>query len=99
MHDVNDLRLVARASYWGESENANSGTSRRQTQDATWFVDLEAQYQINDTFRIAAGGRNLFDEYPVRGNVGDTCCGRIYESGTVIDWNGSYWFARLTANF
>ncbi|MDG1025511.1 MAG: TonB-dependent receptor [Gammaproteobacteria bacterium] len=99
MHDVNDLRLVARASYWGESENANSGTSRRQTQDATWFVDLEAQYQINDTFRIAAGGRNLFDEYPVKGNVGDTCCGRIYESGTVIDWNGSYWFARLTANF
>ena len=98
-HDINDLRLVARASYWGESENANSGTSRRQTQDSTWFVDLEAQYQINDTFRIAAGGRNLFDEYPVKGNVGDTCCGRIYESGTVIDWNGSYWFARLTADF
>ncbi len=98
-HDINDLRLVARASYWGESENANSGTSLRQTQDSTWFVDLEAQYQINDTFRIAAGGRNLFDEYPVKGNVGDTCCGRIYESGTVVDWNGSYWFARLTADF
>ena len=98
-HDINDLRLVARASYWGESENANSGTSLRQTQDSTWFVDLEAQYQINDTFRIAAGGRNLFDEYPVKGNIGDSCCGRIYESGTVVDWNGSYWFARLTANF
>ena len=98
-HDINDLRVVARASYWGESENANSGTSRRQTQDATWFVDLEAQYQINDTFRIAAGGRNLFDEYPVKGNVGDTCCGRVYESGTALDWNGSYWFARLTADF
>ena len=98
-HDINDLRLVARASYWGESENANSGTSLRQTQDSTWFVDLEAQYQINDTFRIAAGGRNLFDEYPVKGNIGDSCCGRIYESGTVVDWNGSYWFARLTAAF
>jgi len=98
-HDINDLRLVARASYWGESENANSGTSLRQTQDSTWFVDLEAQYQINDTFRIAAGGRNLFDEYPVKGNIGDSCCGRIYESGTVVDWNGSYWFARLTADF
>ena len=98
-HVVNDLRVVARASYWGESENANSGTSRRQVQDATWFVDLEAQYQINDTFRIAAGGRNIFDEYPVKGNVGDTCCGRVYESGTALDWNGSYWFARLTADF
>jgi len=98
-HDINDLRLTARASYWGEHENANSGTSRRQVQDPTWFVDLEAQYQINDTFRIAAGGRNVFDEYPDKGNVGDTCCGRLYESGSVLDWNGSYWFARLTADF
>ena len=98
-HVVNDLSLIARASYWGESENANSGTSRRQVQDATWFVDLEAQYQINDTLRIAAGGRNVFDEYPNKGNIGDTCCGRIYESGSVLDWNGSYWFARLTADF
>ena len=98
-HDINDLRLTARASYWGEHENANSGTSRRQVQDPVWFVDLEAQYQINDTFRIAAGGRNVFDEYPAKGNVGDTCCGRLYESGTVVDWNGSYWFARLTADF
>ena len=98
-HDINDLRLTARASYWGEHENANSGTSRRQVQDPTWYVDLEAQYQINDTFRIAAGGRNVFDEYPAKGNVGDTCCGRLYESGTVVDWNGSYWFARLTADF
>lgn len=99
VHDVNDLRLVARASYWGESENANSGTSRRQVHDGIWFVDLEAQYQINETFRISGGGRNVFDEYPEKGTVGDTCCGRIYESGSAVDWQGSYWFARLTADF
>jgi iron complex outermembrane receptor protein len=95
----NDLRIVARASYYGEGENANSGTSRRQVQDAVWFTDLEAQYQINDTFRISGGGRNIFDEYPNEGNIGDTCCGRVYESGSVLDWHGSYWFARLTADF
>jgi iron complex outermembrane receptor protein len=95
----NDLRIVARASYYGEGENANSGTSLRQVQDAVWFTDLEAQYQINDTFRISGGGRNIFDEYPNEGNIGDTCCGRIYESGSVLDWHGSYWFARLTADF
>ena len=99
-HDVNDdLTLQVRASYWGESENANSGTSRRQVQDGVWFVDLEAQYQINDTFRVSAGGRNVFDEYPAKGTVGDTCCGRIYESGSTVDWHGSYWFARVTADF
>lgn len=95
----NSLRIVARASYYGENENANSGTSRRQVQDGVWFTDLEAQYQINDTFRISGGGRNIFDEYPDPGNIGDTCCGRIYESGTIVDWHGSYWFARLTADF
>ena len=99
VHNVGDLYLVGRASYWGESENANSGTSRRQVQDGVWFVDLEAQYQINDTFRISGGGRNIFDEYPEKGTVGDTCCGRVYESGSNVDWHGSYWFARITANF
>ena len=95
----NDLRIVARASYYGENENANSGTSRRQVHHGLWFTDLEAQYQINDIFRISGGGRNIFDEYPDKGNIGDTCCGRLYESGTVVDWHGSYWFARLTADF
>jgi iron complex outermembrane receptor protein len=99
VHNVGDLYLVGRASYWGESENANSGTSRRQVQDGVWFVDLEAQYQINDTFRISGGGRNIFDEYPAKGTVGDTCCGRVYESGSNVDWHGSYWFARITADF
>jgi iron complex outermembrane receptor protein len=99
-HDFNnDLRIVARASYYGEGENANSGTSLRQVQDGVWYTDLEAQYQINDTFRISGGGRNIFDEYPDAGTIGDTCCGRVYESGSVLDWHGSYWFARLTADF
>ncbi len=99
VHNTGDLTLIGRASYWGESENANSGTSRRQVQDGIWFVDIEGQYQINDTFRISAGGRNVFDEYPEKGTVGDTCCGRVYESGSQVDWHGAYYFARITASF
>jgi len=102
MHDFNnDLRIVARASYYGESENSNTGGAplRRQVHDGLWFTDLEAQYQINDTFRISGGGRNIFDQYPDEGNIGDTCCGRVYESGSIVGWQGSYWFARLTADF
>jgi iron complex outermembrane recepter protein len=98
-HEVNDLTLIARASYWGEWENANSGTSRRQNYDGMWYVDLEAQYQINDTFRISGGARNLFDEYPDKGTIGDTCCGRLYESGIAMDWHGAYYYGRVTVDF
>ncbi|HAT27662.1 MAG TPA: TonB-dependent receptor [Gammaproteobacteria bacterium] len=99
VHNTGDLTLVGRASYWGESENANSGTSIRQVHDGVWFVDLEGQYQINDTIRISGGARNVFDEYPEKGTVGDTCCGRLYESGSSVDWQGAYYFARITASF
>ncbi|MDD9888837.1 MAG: TonB-dependent receptor [Gammaproteobacteria bacterium] len=98
-HEVNNLNLIARASYWGEWENANSGTSRRQKYDGMWYVDLEAQYQINDTWRISGGARNIFDEYPDKGEIGDTCCGRLYESGIAMDWHGAYYYGRVTVDF
>ncbi len=100
-HDIGNLTLVGRLNYYGEAENANSGGNplRKQTYDALWFTDIEAQYQINDMFRISAGGRNIFDEFPDKGQIGDTCCGRIYHSGLQPDWHGAYYYARLTASF
>ena len=100
-HDIGNLTLVGRANYYGEAANYDTGGNplRKQNYDSVWFVDLEAQYQINDMFRISGGGRNIFDEYPTKGQLGDTCCGRIYQSGLATDWHGAYYFARITADF
>jgi len=100
-HDVGPLTLVGRLSWYGESTNSNTGGDplRFQTFDDIYFADLEAQYQINDMFKISVGGRNLFDEYPESDSIGDYCCGRIYSSGTAVDWQGSYFYGRISANF
>ncbi|MGI9260562.1 MAG: TonB-dependent receptor plug domain-containing protein, partial [Woeseiaceae bacterium] len=98
--------LMGRVRYYGEADNSNTGGTgpnglRFQTMDATTFFDLEASYRFNDNWRVTAGGRNVTDEYPsaTAREIGDFCCGRIYPSGTVVPWQGGYWYARVSADF
>ena len=66
-----DLQLIARLQWFGESTNSNSGGSgpgglRFQTLPDFYQLDLEGQWQINDMFNLSAGARNVFDEYPTK---------------------------------
>ncbi len=100
-HDVNALTLIGRVSYYGESTNSNTGGSplRYQTLDPVWYTDIEAQFRFNDMFRLSFGGRNILDEYPDRDSISDYCCGRLYSSGTGMDWQGAYYYGRLSVDF
>ena len=96
----NNIRLLARASYYGEWENSNRNPwPNIQKYDGTWFVDLEASYQLNDNWRFTVGGRNVGDEYPSKDAIGDYCCGRDYASGSYVDWQGAYYYGRVSVNF
>lgn len=107
VHDIGGLTITGRASYFGEYENSqeefNGGPLRGvQTFDPEWFIDLEGSYRINEMFRVSIGGRNIFDEFPDELNdIGraDQCCGRIYDSGSVLPWQGGYYYARLNVDF
>ena len=99
-HDIDNLRLLARASYYGEWENSNRNPwPNIQKYDPSWFIDLEASYQINDMWRVTIGGRNVGDEYPEKDKIGDYCCGRDYASGSYVDWQGAYYYGRVSVNF
>ena len=99
-HDINNLRLLARASYYGEWENSNRNPwPNIQKYDATWFVDLEAMYSFNESWRVTVGGRNVGDEYPEKDAIGDFCCGRTYSSGSYVDWQGAYYYGRVDYSF
>lgn len=100
-HDMNALSLIGRLSWYGESTNANTGGTplRFQTFDDIYFFDLEAQYSFNEMIKLSLGGRNLFDEYPEIDSISDFCCGRLYNSGTAVDWQGAYYYGRLAINF
>jgi iron complex outermembrane receptor protein len=93
------LSLLVRANFYGSYENAiNSSATNVQEYDASVLIDLEMGYQISDNLSIAAGARNIFDTYPDKDN-GDDCCGNVYWSSNIVDWQGGYYYARLNYFF
>lgn len=69
-----------------------------QKYGSTVFFDLEAQYQLSESVSLSAGARNIFDEYPDK-DSGDDCCGNVYWSSNIVDWQGGYYYARLNYTF
>ncbi len=96
--------MVGRVRYYGEASNSDNTTPLSiQDYGATTYFDLEANWQLNEMWRFSVGGRNIFDEYPDPtdrvASDNDFCCGRIYPSGTIADWQGGYYYGRVTVNF
>lgn len=97
-HDVDKLSLVTRLIYFGDSENTTNGTNRQELNDI-WYTDLEAQYRLNDSIRLSAGARNLFDVFPETDKLNDYCCGNLYGFQTNLDYQGRYFYARVSYDF
>ncbi|MEO1134703.1 MAG: TonB-dependent receptor, partial [Cyanobacteria bacterium J06639_1] len=100
-HETGPLTLLARANYYGSYKNSNGSSvvTAIQEFDPEVQFDVEASYKLSDAVRVSLGVRNLFDEYPAPGEIGETCCGRIYRSDSVVDWQGGYYYARVRADF
>ena len=100
-HYMGDWSVMGRASYFGEWDNCNSDCSASNVQnyEAIVYLDLEASYQITDELKVSLGGRNLTDEYPEKDELFDYCCGQYYSGNTSVDWQGAYYYGRLSYNF
>ena len=96
VHSWDSFGVMARASYWGEAANYQSGNI--QDFSSLWMIDAEFKY-LAEEFAVAFGVRNLLDEYPDQDEISDYCCGRIYPSGSGISWNGGYWYLKATREF
>ncbi len=98
-----DFSILGRANYYGAYDNSDSGGAAGNIQDlgATVQFDLEGTYQFSDMLRFTVGARNILDEYPDKADpaIGDSCCGRIYYSDSVVDWQGGFYYAKVTAEF
>lgn len=101
VHDIGNFSVLGRANYYGSYENSNGGSTISVTQefDPEIMFDLEGSYTISDKYKLSVGARNVFDAYPAPGEIGETCCGRIYRSDSIVDWQGGYYYSKFTADF
>ena len=106
-HNVNEqLSLMGRMRYYGEAKNANGSSEPfggMQYYGSTTFVDLEANYRVNDNWKFTLGARNIFDTYPDKvdriASNNDACCGRDYNSGMIIPWQGGYYYGKISMSY
>ncbi|MCI4643522.1 MAG: TonB-dependent receptor [Hyphomonadaceae bacterium] len=102
-HEFGSFTVLGRANYYGSHENSDSGGADGNIQeyDPVVMIDLEGSWQATDLVKLSLGARNVFDEYPDEADksIGDACCGRVYESGLIVDWQGGFYYARVSAEF
>ena len=91
--------MMLRGRYFGEYKNTSNATlANTQTFDPNLYVDLELSYTFMDNYRVTLGGQNIFDQFPDKGQF-ETCCGRIYRSDSIPDWQGQLWYLQASAQF
>lgn len=88
------------ASYYGKWTDFGPNVANDQTGSAEILVDAELSYRLNDTFKLAVGGSNIFDNYPDReARASQLVNGFKYLRFSPIGFNGGFWYVRGTATF
>ena len=100
IHQLDSLRLLGRASYYGEFYDNEAGG----VFDSAILFDIEAAYDFNESSAFALGVRNLFDE---RGCSIDDCSdgqssgdlGLQYSQFSPFGFNGTFIYGRYSYSF
>ncbi len=94
------IGFTTTASYYGKWTDFGPDLANDQTGGAEILVDAEISYRLTDNFTLAAGGSNIFNNYPDRemraGQIGN---GFKYLRFSPIGFNGGFWYVRGTAKF
>jgi len=98
-HNFDALTVLVRGNIYGSYSNAiSSDATVVQDYDPSVLFDVELTYTLSESLSLAAGARNILDTYPDE-DEGDSCCGAVYWSGNIVDWQGGYYYARLNYTF
>jgi iron complex outermembrane receptor protein len=81
-----------RGNWYGDYKINNRSLTFVQDMAGKMFWDLDVTWEASEAVSITVGANNLTDEFPDRPER--TCCGRIYDTNSVMDWQGSYYFVR-----
>ena len=89
-HQYNDLRLLARASYYGDFYDNEAGAEF----DDAYLFDLEARYDIGNN-TVTLGGSNIFGEQGCECSDSQTASvGLPYSQFSPFGFNGAIWYLK-----
>ncbi|MBB3062749.1 TonB-dependent receptor plug domain-containing protein [Microbulbifer rhizosphaerae] len=101
-HSFGMWNAMVRTNYYGETLELlfNDETLPVRT-DPIVLVDAEVSAQLNDTFQVGVGAKNLFDTYPDKHEYGDQpgFLGAVYPLNSPAGLNGGFYYVRLDAQF
>jgi len=98
-HQIENLRILGRASYYGEFYDGES--------DGIFYgaytYDLEAAYSIGSSSTVTIGGSNIFGEQgcsldDCSASTNDTL-GQVYSQYSPFGFNGALWYAKYQFSF
>ncbi len=98
--------VLARINYYGdhydERGRIDAAVDPTAEIDGMYFVDLEIGWDINDNWRVVAGGSNIFDEFPDEigpPNANRLSVGLQYPRRTVANYEGGSWYLKTVYRF
>jgi iron complex outermembrane receptor protein len=99
-----DWNVMARINFFGEhyDERGSIVAGESAQIDSIYYVDLEAGWDVNENWRVALGGSNIFDEYV--DEIGAPFANRLsvglqYPRRTVANYEGGSWYLKGIYSF
>ena len=101
-----DWNTFTRVNYFGEYQGVHVDYDATvKTGSAAFTVDMEVNYNINDSINVAVGAQNLFDQEAERldffdhtGIPNNNWGGQYYETSP-FGFNGGYWYVKGAYRF
>jgi iron complex outermembrane receptor protein len=104
-----NVSMFVRANYFGEwfathadEPDVDSSYGWSETADASFTLDAEVSYFVNDNWTLSAGANNILDteaqELQKNGGAYGVVSAKYYESGP-FDYNGGFYYVKAQYNF
>jgi iron complex outermembrane receptor protein len=101
-----NVSMFVRANYFGEwfATHADADDAGwYETADASYTLDAEVSYFVNDSWTLSAGANNILDTEPKELQKGadgaySQANGKYYESGP-FDYNGGFYYVKARYSF
>jgi iron complex outermembrane receptor protein len=101
-----NFNVMSRINFYGEhyDERGRIGDTVDPSAqvDSVYFVDLEAGWNLNDSWRVVLGGSNIFDEFVDEigsPNANRLSVGLQYPRRTVANYEGGSWYLKGIYSF